>query len=92
MVKDSLASAEDVGSIPGLEMLWNRKWQPSPVLWPGKFHNRGDWQATIHGVAKESETTEQLNNNKVLTLCYEEYQCRFIFCRQVASLETHSIN
>ena len=66
------------------KMLWNRKWQP--VLWPGKFHNRGDWQATIHGVAKESETTEQLNNNKLLTLCYGEYQCHFIFCRKEASL------
>ena len=25
--------------------------------------DRGSWQATVHGVAKESDTTEQLNNN-----------------------------
>ena len=23
--------------------------------------DRGDWQATVHGVAKESDLTEQLN-------------------------------
>ena len=64
---------------------WRRRWQPSPVFWPGKFHNRGDWQDTIHGVAKKSETVEQLNN-RLLSLCYEEYQCRFTFCRKEASL------
>ena len=26
--------------------------------------DRGVWWATVHGVAKESEMTEQLNNNK----------------------------
>ena len=25
--------------------------------------DRGAWQATVHGVAKESDTTEQQNNN-----------------------------
>ena len=25
--------------------------------------DRGAWQATVHEVAKESDTTEQLNNN-----------------------------
>ena len=27
---------------------------------------RGDWRATVHGVTKESDTTEQLNNNHSL--------------------------
>ena len=26
----------------------------------------GAWQATVHGVAKELDTTYQLNNNKLL--------------------------
>ena len=26
--------------------------------------DRGAWWATVHGVAKESDTTEQLNNNR----------------------------
>ena len=25
--------------------------------------DRGAWQTTVHGVAKESDTTERLNNN-----------------------------
>ena len=28
--------------------------------------NRGAWWATVHGVAKESDTTWQLNNNNKL--------------------------
>ena len=32
----------------------------------GNPMDRGAWQATVHGIAKESDTTEQLNNNDVL--------------------------
>ena len=31
---------------------WRRKWQPTPVLLPGEFHDRGVWQATVLGVTK----------------------------------------
>ena len=41
-----------VGKIP-----WRRAWQPTPVFLPGKPLNRGAWRATVHGVAKESDTT-----------------------------------
>ena len=34
-------------------MPWRRKWQPSPVLLPGKSIDRGVWRAAVHGVAKE---------------------------------------
>ena len=27
--------------------------------------DQGAWQATVHGVAKESDTTEQLNHNNL---------------------------
>ena len=30
---------------------------------PGKSPDRGVWQTTVHGVTKESDTTEQLKNN-----------------------------
>ena len=36
---------------------WRRKWQPTPVFLPGKSHGRGAWQATVHGVTKESDMT-----------------------------------
>ena len=29
-----------------------RRWQPTPVFLPGKFHGRGAWWATVHGVTK----------------------------------------
>ena len=45
-VKNLLASARDIGSIPGLGMtpwrrkiLWRRKW-PAPVFLPGKSHGQ----------------------------------------------------
>ena len=50
MVKNSPANAGDTGSIPGSGRCAGRKWQPSPVFLPGKFLDRGAWQATIHGV------------------------------------------
>ena len=35
-----------------------RKWQPSPVFLPGKFMDRGVWQAIVHGAAKEVGRTD----------------------------------
>ena len=38
--------------------------------------DRGAWRATIHGVAEESDTTEQLNdNNSYLTFSKGSYHC-----------------
>ena len=36
---------------------WRRKWQPTPVICLGNCKDRGVWQATVHGVAKELDTT-----------------------------------
>ena len=42
-------------------ILWRKKWQPTPVLMPGKFHG---WRSLV-GCSpwgrKESDTTEQLH-------------------------------
>ena len=41
VVKNPPANAGDVGSILGLGKIpWKRKWQPSPVLLPGKPHGQ----------------------------------------------------
>jgi len=43
--KDLACNAEDegdkgdAGSIPG-KIPWRRKWQPTPIFLPGKFHGR----------------------------------------------------
>jgi len=55
-VKNPPANAGDidpwVGKIP-----WRRKWQPTPVFLLGKSCGQRSWQATVHGVTKESERT-----------------------------------
>ena len=39
------------------------------VFLTGKSMDRGAWKATVHGVAKESNTTQQLsNNNSIMAL------------------------
>ena len=43
-----------LGNIP-----WGRKWQPTPVVWPGKFMDRGAWGGYSPCVCKESDTIEQ---------------------------------
>ena len=47
-----------VGKIP-----WRRKWQPTPVFLPGKSMDRGAWQATVHEVAKDSDTSEHTQDS-----------------------------
>ena len=37
---------------------WSRKWQPTPVLLHGNFHDRGAWWATVYGGHKESDMTK----------------------------------
>ena len=31
---------------------WRRKWQPTPVLLPGEFMDRGAWWTSVHGLPK----------------------------------------
>ena len=52
---------QEMGSIPGL-IPWRRKWQTIPVFLPGKSH--GQNELYDHGVTKDSNMTEQLDNNK----------------------------
>ena len=47
---------------------WRGKWQPTPVCLLGNPLDRGAWQATVHGVTKESDMTKQLNNNILMNL------------------------
>ena len=47
-----------VGMIP-----WRRKWQLTPVFLPGKYHGERSLAGSSPWGCKESDTTEQLNNN-----------------------------
>ena len=38
---------------------------PPQYSWLGNLMDRRAWQVTVHGVAKESDMTQRLNNNKL---------------------------
>ena len=58
MVKNMTANAGDRGLIPGLgRSLGERNGYPLQYSCPGNPRDRGAWQATGHGVAKESDMT-----------------------------------
>ena len=64
-VKNLSASAGDMGSIPGSgRSSGEGNGSPPQHSCLGNPMDRGTWWASVHGVTKESDTTEQLNNNK----------------------------
>ena len=59
MVKNPPANAKDVGSVPGLGRFpWSRKWQPTLVYLPGKFHGQRSLMGYSPWGYKESDTIE----------------------------------
>ena len=44
---------------------WRRKWQPIQHSCLETPMNRGAWQAAVHGILKELDTTEQLSMHEV---------------------------
>ena len=60
MVKNLPANAGDMGLIPDLGISPGEgNGNPLQYSCLGNPMDRGAWQATVHGVAKESDTTEQ---------------------------------
>ena len=63
MVKNLPAMQETpVRSLVG-KILWNRKWQPTPVFLPGKFHGQRSLTGYSPWGHKESDTTKQLSTH-----------------------------
>ena len=59
MVKNLPTNARDAGSIPGLGRFpWSRKWQPTPVFLPGKFHGPRSLAGYTLSGNKKSDMTE----------------------------------
>ena len=69
--KEFACQAGDMGSIPGSGGS-PREGNGNPLQYSclGNPMDRGDWQATVHGVTKESDTMKQLNNNSQVTHCH----------------------
>ena len=66
--------------------LWRRKWQPTPVLLPGKFHGQRSLVGYSPWGCKESDTTEQLHSCIRLYLplrdvynCMYRYMCMHVY-------------
>ena len=57
------------------KLLWRRKWQPTPVFFPGKSHGqRGAWLATVEGVARSwTRLSEHAHRHYVLGLQYMNF-------------------
>ena len=61
-VKASACNEGDVGLIPGLERSpWRRKWQSTPVFFPGESHGQRSLVGCNPRGRKESDTTERLH-------------------------------
>ena len=58
-----------VGKIP-----WRRKWQPTPVLLPGKSHGQRSLVGYSPRVHKEADTTERLHFHFLSLNCF----CHFV--------------
>ena len=66
MVKNLPASVGDVGSIPGLgRSPGEGNGNPFQYSCLKNPMGRGAWWATVHGVAKELDTTSQLNHHRL---------------------------
>ena len=67
--KESTCSAGDADLIPGLEdSPGEGNGNPLRYSCLGNPMGRASWQATVHEVTKQSDTTEQLNNMNILQL------------------------
>ena len=63
--KESTCQCRRHGFDPWIrKVCWRRKWQPTPVFLPGKSHRQKSLAGYSPWGRKESDTTEQLNNNK----------------------------
>ena len=68
MVKNSPASAGNLGSFPGLgRSPGEGNGNPLPYSCLGNPMGREAWQASVYGVAKELDMTESLHSNNMHT-------------------------
>ena len=45
------------------KICWRRKWQPTPVFFPGESHGQRSWQAIVHGVSKNQTRLKWLSTH-----------------------------
>ena len=73
MVKNPPANAGDVSSIPGSGKIpWRRRWQPTPVFLPGKFHGQRSLVGHSPWGHKELDMTEVTWHSRILLNTYSD--------------------
>ena len=79
VVKNLPAHAGDAGSIPGLgRSPGEGNGNPLQYSCLENPMDRGAWQAAVHGVAKELDTTQQLNNNNIHIQIHKDVYCSIV--------------
>ena len=73
--KESACNAGDPGSILGREIPWRRKWQPTPVFLPGRFHGLRRLVGYSPWGHKESDVTEWLHFISLHVYIFQENLC-----------------
>ena len=48
-------------------MHWRRKWQPTPVFWPGESQGRGAWWAAVYRVTQRQTGLKRLSSSSSLS-------------------------
>ena len=56
-------SAGDAGVVPGRGDPRRRRWRPAPVFLPGEAHGQRAWQATVPGVANQTQLMDWTTKN-----------------------------
>ena len=79
MVRSPPAHARDAGNLGSIS--WRRKWQPTPVLLPGKFHGQRSLVGYNPWGRRESDTIERLNTQHTHTQIKHTLNLRTVeFC------------
>ena len=90
MVKQ-LPAMQETGFDPWVRKIpWRRKWQPTPVLLPGKFHGRRSLVGYSPCSCKESDRTERLHLHFDVISKSDSHDC--FFFRECAIFSIHMLH
>ena len=75
----AMEEMQEIGVDPWMKKIpWRREWRPTLVWFLGNPIDRGAWRATVHGAAKESDTTVKRLNTHTHT--HTKYTPERILC------------
>ena len=78
VVKNPTGDTRDMGSVLSQEDPLRRKWQPTPVFFPGEFHGQRSLVGYSPWGRKESDTTERLIQQTCSRIKYKKIQASLV--------------